>query len=191
MKALKQRFSQWYNRRNGRTGVLREGRYKSVIVQDEAKALRHFDEERYRLGGFVVMPNHAHVLVQCLGETRLKGMGYSWKHFTAREINKVLASGKVACESLREMIEAASPRDACTRERSRELLGMHSRRDSRATFSRECRRAVPCAVPPRIALFPPPACRCLLAHAMNPASENSRPRILSAGAFIQRLSTVA
>ena len=40
MKALKQRFSQWYNRRKGRTGVLWEGRYKSVIVQNEAKALR-------------------------------------------------------------------------------------------------------------------------------------------------------
>ena len=40
MKALKQRFSQWYNRRKGRTGVLWEGRYKSVIVQDEEKALR-------------------------------------------------------------------------------------------------------------------------------------------------------
>ncbi len=40
MKALKQRFSQWYNRRKGRTGVLWEGRYKSVIVQDEMKAMR-------------------------------------------------------------------------------------------------------------------------------------------------------
>ena len=40
MKALKQRFSQWYNRRKGRAGVLWEGRYKSVIVQDETKALR-------------------------------------------------------------------------------------------------------------------------------------------------------
>lgn len=40
MKALKQRFSQWYNRRKGRTGVLWEGRYRSVIVQDEERALR-------------------------------------------------------------------------------------------------------------------------------------------------------
>ena len=40
MKALKQRFSQWYNRRTGRKGVLWEGRYKSVIVQDENRALR-------------------------------------------------------------------------------------------------------------------------------------------------------
>jgi len=39
-KALKQRFSQWYNRRKGWTGVLWEGRYKSVIVEYETKALR-------------------------------------------------------------------------------------------------------------------------------------------------------
>ena len=40
MKALKQRFSQWYNRSRGRTGVLWEGRYKCVIVEDEERALR-------------------------------------------------------------------------------------------------------------------------------------------------------
>jgi hypothetical protein len=40
MKALKQRFTQWYNRCHDRTGTLWEGRYKSVIVQDEETALR-------------------------------------------------------------------------------------------------------------------------------------------------------
>ncbi len=40
MKALKQRFTQWYNRRNDRTGTLWEGRYRSVIVQNEVNALR-------------------------------------------------------------------------------------------------------------------------------------------------------
>ena len=40
MKALKQRFTQWYNRRNERSGTLWEGRYKSVIVEDEESALR-------------------------------------------------------------------------------------------------------------------------------------------------------
>ena len=40
MKSLKQRFTQWYNRRSDRTGTLWEGRYKSVIVQDEETALR-------------------------------------------------------------------------------------------------------------------------------------------------------
>jgi putative transposase len=60
------------------------------VRQIAAEAMMHFDEDRYRLGGYVVMPNHVHALVQCLGETRLKGMGYSWKHYSAREINKVL-----------------------------------------------------------------------------------------------------
>jgi putative transposase len=61
-----------------------------VIRRIVCDALHFFDEERYRLGGFVVMPNHAHVLVQCLGDTRLKPMGYGLKRFTAREINKNL-----------------------------------------------------------------------------------------------------
>ena len=39
-KSLKQRFSQWYNRRVGRKGTLWEGRYKSVIVEDDHTALR-------------------------------------------------------------------------------------------------------------------------------------------------------
>ena len=34
MKTLKQRFSQWFNRRHGRRGVLWEDRFKSVLVED-------------------------------------------------------------------------------------------------------------------------------------------------------------
>lgn len=40
MKALKQRFTQWYNRSHNRTGTLWEGRYRSVIVEDAESALR-------------------------------------------------------------------------------------------------------------------------------------------------------
>ena len=72
--------------------LLRRADLREIVV----RALRHFDGERYRLGGFVVMPNHAHILVQVIGETRLKGVSYSWKHFTARELNKVL--GEEKCE---------------------------------------------------------------------------------------------
>jgi REP element-mobilizing transposase RayT len=63
---------------------------KEVIRQLVVEALRHFDESRYLLGGFVVMPNHVHALVQCLGETRLKPMCASWKRFTARRIHELL-----------------------------------------------------------------------------------------------------
>ncbi|NIP97013.1 MAG: chemotaxis protein CheW, partial [Akkermansiaceae bacterium] len=34
MKTLKQRFTQWFNKRHGRRGTLWEDRFKSVIVQD-------------------------------------------------------------------------------------------------------------------------------------------------------------
>lgn len=39
MKELKQRFSQWYNRRNQRTGTLWETRFTSVLVEGDEKAL--------------------------------------------------------------------------------------------------------------------------------------------------------
>ncbi len=40
MKAIQLRFSRWYNRRAGRKGTLWEGRYISVIVEEEERALR-------------------------------------------------------------------------------------------------------------------------------------------------------
>jgi REP element-mobilizing transposase RayT len=40
MKAIQLRFSRWYNRRTGRMGTLWEGRYISVIVEEEERALR-------------------------------------------------------------------------------------------------------------------------------------------------------
>ena len=39
MKIVKQRFTQWYNRRSGRKGTLWEERYKSVFVEDSEHAL--------------------------------------------------------------------------------------------------------------------------------------------------------
>lgn len=39
MKELKQRFSSWYNRRNGRKGTLWEERYKSLLVEGDEKTL--------------------------------------------------------------------------------------------------------------------------------------------------------
>lgn len=39
MKDLKQRYSQWHNRRQGRKGTLWEDRYKSVLVEGDARAL--------------------------------------------------------------------------------------------------------------------------------------------------------
>ena len=56
----------------------------AVIVAD---ALRHFNEDRYELASFVVMPNHVHVLFRPLGDHALADILKSWKGFTAHEIN--------------------------------------------------------------------------------------------------------
>lgn len=54
------------------------------------EALLHFEGDRYRLHSWCVMPNHAHVLVQPLGENTLPEIMHSWKRHTSREINKRL-----------------------------------------------------------------------------------------------------
>ena len=60
------------------------------LAEEVVKSLRHFDGERYLLGDFVVMPNHVHLLVELLGTTDVETQCYSWKKFTATQINRVL-----------------------------------------------------------------------------------------------------
>jgi putative transposase len=55
-----------------------------------AESLRHDDGKRYFLGDFVVMPNHVHLLACLLGETVIEKQCYSWKKYTATEINRAL-----------------------------------------------------------------------------------------------------
>ena len=64
----------------------------SKIVAD---SLLHFDEQRYRMGDFVIMPNHAHLLVAFASPDALKRQCKSWTHYTGCKINKMLGrSGK-------------------------------------------------------------------------------------------------
>jgi putative transposase len=55
-----------------------------------SKSLLHFDGVRYHMGDFVVMPNHIHMLVCLLESTDLEEQCYSWKKFTATEMNHAL-----------------------------------------------------------------------------------------------------
>ena len=57
------------------------------IVTD---ALHHFDQQRYHLSSYVVMPNHVHVLLQLREAFPLAEVIHSLKRFTARELNKQL-----------------------------------------------------------------------------------------------------
>ena len=60
------------------------------LSQMVADCLRRFDGERYHLGDFVVMPNHAHLLTCLLGSTDLASQCRSWKKISAIGINKAL-----------------------------------------------------------------------------------------------------
>ena len=63
----------------------------SCVLNDAAlsskveSALKHFDGERYRLGHYVVMPNHVHALVRPIQGHTLSEILHSWKSFTANQ----------------------------------------------------------------------------------------------------------
>jgi len=55
-----------------------------------AGALKFFSGQRYELRAWVVMPNHAHVVVGPKPSHTLSGILHSWKSFTSSEANKLL-----------------------------------------------------------------------------------------------------
>ena len=70
--------------------------YGSCALQDAdarqvvENALRYFDGERYTLDGFVLMPNHVHLLVQPMAGFSLSSILHSWKSYTANLLNQKL-----------------------------------------------------------------------------------------------------
>jgi putative DNA methylase len=58
------------------------------LVED---ALLHFDDERYRVLAWCIMPNHVHVVVTVIDGYPLDQVIQSWKSFTAKEANRLLA----------------------------------------------------------------------------------------------------
>ena len=49
-----------------------------------------FDQVRYLLHAWVIMPNHVHVLLQTIEPHSLSSVVQGWKAFTARRINEIL-----------------------------------------------------------------------------------------------------
>ena len=77
------KFDEWLDAGHG-SCCLREKQNALIVT----KAFHHFDNERYLIDSFVVMPNHVHILFSPLSEHQLSDIIHSWKRFTAREINK-------------------------------------------------------------------------------------------------------
>ncbi|MCP4003670.1 MAG: hypothetical protein GY725_05695 [bacterium] len=60
------------------------------LAQIVADSLLHFDGDRYRMGDFVVMPNHVHLLAAFASAESMKEQFDSWLHYTAFRINQQL-----------------------------------------------------------------------------------------------------
>lgn len=78
-----QRVEDWLNAGYG-SCLLRKSENATIV----ANALKYFDNKRYILDEWVVMPNHVHVLAQPLGKHKISNILHSWKSYTANEINK-------------------------------------------------------------------------------------------------------
>jgi putative transposase len=63
---------------------------QSVLAKIVADSLMHFDGARYRMGDFVVMPNHVHLLASFGSEESMLTLCDSWMHYTAHQINMQL-----------------------------------------------------------------------------------------------------
>lgn len=61
-----------------------------VIADIVAKALTHFDGDRYHLYSWCVMPNHVHVVFRTLQRNKLEEILHSWKSYTSNRINDQL-----------------------------------------------------------------------------------------------------
>jgi REP element-mobilizing transposase RayT len=68
------------------SGYLLRGPDAAAIVEN---VIRHFDEQRYRLLGWCVMPNHVHVVLEQLQGWSLGQLVRSWKLFTTRGLNEL------------------------------------------------------------------------------------------------------
>ena len=82
-KLFSRKLDEWLDEGCGAC-VLKDPENAAIV----ANALRHFDDDRYDLDSFVVMPNHTHVLFRLRENYAMEAVLKSWKGFTAREINK-------------------------------------------------------------------------------------------------------
>jgi REP element-mobilizing transposase RayT len=63
---------------------------RTEIARTVEGALLHFDEQRYRLLAWCIMPNHVHALIETRESFPLADVLHSWKSYTSHEANKLL-----------------------------------------------------------------------------------------------------
>ena len=83
--AYRKRIEAWLDAGHGEC-LLRNPRAAKIV--EDSFLLYH--GKRYLLHGWVIMPNHVHLLVRMLSTYALSSMIQGWKSFTTRQINQLL-----------------------------------------------------------------------------------------------------
>jgi putative DNA methylase len=83
--ALRRKIQQYLDAGYGRCW-LRDERIAGLVQN----AMLHFDDQRYRLLEWVIMPNHIHAILETREGHPLSDVLHSWKSFTAKEANRIL-----------------------------------------------------------------------------------------------------
>lgn len=68
--------------------ILKQEIVRGVLIS----ALMHFDEVRYRVHAYVIMPNHVHLLIETFEGWRMQDVMRSLKGYSGRVINEMLGS---------------------------------------------------------------------------------------------------
>lgn len=66
--------------------ILRNPLVRKIVID----SLLYFNDSKYRIIGYVIMPNHVHLLLYTHGDNKLSKILQSLKGFTARKINDIL-----------------------------------------------------------------------------------------------------
>jgi REP element-mobilizing transposase RayT len=74
---------------NGRGSCVLKNSDTAKIVAD---TFNHFNNQRYILDEWVIMPNHVHILFKPVGNFKLSDILHSWKSYTANEINRIIGN---------------------------------------------------------------------------------------------------
>jgi REP element-mobilizing transposase RayT len=84
---VQERIERWLDQGMG-SCLLKQASLAAFLTS----AMHHFDDDRYELDCYAVMPNHAHVVVRPLRPAAhpLEAIVGSWKKYSSRRINRVL-----------------------------------------------------------------------------------------------------
>ena len=85
MRIFEENREDWLDRGEG-SCLLRQQSATAVVTQ----TLKHFNNDRYVLDAFVIMPNHVHVIFKPIGNNSVADILHSWKSFASNSINRQL-----------------------------------------------------------------------------------------------------